>query len=281
MSTPLRTPSPTCRPQALVGLLGLLFLGTLPVQAQITVRGQLAHDLDVSPGQTVAGAVMVDNETRAVQQARVYLRDYHFQADGTNAYDEPGTTPRSNAPWVTFSPANLTVPPGSSVEISYSITVPEGVEPGSYWSMLMVEAVDPSSAESTTGDEAQQERQLGFRQVTRYGVQLAAHYRQAAVPEVAFENIQLLADEEGQTWFVADVINTGNLMLRPEVYMRVFAEDGAESGPFEGVQYRLYPGTSVRQRIDLSSLAPGTYQTLLIVDNGDDAVFGGQYELTL
>lgn len=281
MSTPLRTLSPICRLRAFVGLIGLLSLVGTPAGAQITVRGQLAHDLDVTPGQVVAGSVLVDNETQAVQQARVYLRDYDFQADGTNAYDEPGTTARSNAPWITFSPVNLTVPPGSSVEISYSISVPEGVDPGSYWSMLMVEAVDPTSAESTTGEEEPQERQLGFRQVTRYGVQLAAHYRSPAVPEVAFENIQLLADEEGSTWFVADVVNTGNLMLRPEVYMRVFAEDGTESGPFEGVQYRLYPGTSVRQRIDLSALPAGTYQTLLIVDNGDEAVFGGQYELTL
>ena len=70
-------------------------------------------------------------------------------------------------------------------------------------------------------------------------------------------------------------------MLRPNVYMRLFAEDGTEFGPFEGVQFRLYPGTSVRQRIDLSSLKAGTYQALLVVDNGDDAVFGGQYELTL
>ena len=38
---------------------------------------------------------------------------------------------------------------------------------------------------------------------------------------------------------------------------------------------------SVQQRIDLSSLEPGTYQALLIVDDGDNAVFGGQYELTL
>ena len=255
------------------------FLGG-PSHAQITVRGQLAHDMDVAPGQTVTGVVLVDNETNAVQQARVYLRDYLFHADGTNDYGEPGTTPRSNADWVAFSPENLTVPPGSSVEVSYSISVPDSVSPGSYWSMMMVEAVDPSSAESTTGD-AEEEGQVGFRQVTRYGVQLAVHFRAGAERNVTFEGIQLLADEEGHTWFQADVLNTGLLMMRPDVYMRVFAADGTEYGPFEGVQYRLYPGTGVRQRIDLSGLDPGTYQALLIVDNGDEAVFGGQYELTL
>ena len=264
-------------------ILGFLFsLGlTDSSLAQITVRGRLAHDLETTAGQTVSGQVIVDNETDRPQQARVYLRDYLFFADGTNAYDPPGTTDRSNAPWVQFSPENLTIPAGASATVSYSIAIPDSATAGSWWSMLMVESVDPNSAESTVGEESEREQELGFRQVTRYGVQLAAHVRQGGLRDVAFERIQLVADEDGHTWFHADVINTGTLMLHPEVYMRVFAADGSEYGPMEGVQYRLYPGTSVQQRIDLSDLQPGTYQALLIVDDGDEAVFGGQYELTL
>jgi len=266
---------------AVLMLLGMLVFGSTVASAQITVRGQLAHDLNAVPGQVVTGSISVDNETDQPQQARIYLRDYMFFADGTNAYDEPGTVERSNAPWVQFTPEALTVPPGSSAEVSYSIAVPDSADGGSFWSMLMVEAIEPGSATSTSGDDGEEERQVGFRQVTRYGVQLAVHLQEESVKEVAFDNIQLLADEEGQTWFLADVTNTGSLMLRPNVYMRIFAEDGSESGPFDGVQFRMYPGTSVRQRIDLSDLPAGTYQALLIVDNGDDAVFGGQYELTL
>ena len=252
---------------------------TSSAKAQITVRGMLAHDLDATPGVVVSGSVIVDNETDAPQQAKVYQTDYLFFADGTNAYDSPGSTQRSNALWVQFSPDNMTIPPNGSVTVSYSITVPDSASNGSYWSMLMVEAVDATSAESADSDES--DRQVGFRQVTRYGVQIATHLRQSAEQNVSFDGIQLAVDEQGNTTFQADVFNTGSLMLRPQVYMRVFGADGAEHGPFEGVQYRMYPGTSVRQRIDLSSLEAGTYQALLIVDNGEDAVFGGQYELTL
>lgn len=249
--------------------------------AQITVRGRLAHDLEAGPGQTVSGTVTIDNETDQAQQARIYLRDYLFFADGTNAYDPPGTVERSNAPWVQFSPENATIPAGASATVSYSIAIPDSATAGSWWSMLMVEGVDPNSAESTVGEQADDQQALGFRQVTRYGIQLAAHIRDGSSRDVAFDRIQLVADEEGNTWFHSDVINVGDLMMHPNVYMRVFAADGSEYGPFEGVQYRLYPGTSVQQRIDLTSLEPGTYQALLIVDDGDDAVFGGQYELTL
>ena len=259
----------------------LVILATTSSQAQITVRGRLAHDLEATPGQPVSGQVTIDNESDQPQQARIYLRDYLFFADGTNAYDPPGTTDRSNAPWIQFSPENLTIPSGASATVSYTISIPDSADAGTWWSMLMVEGVDPNSAESTVGEDVTQERELGFRQVTRYGIQLASHLRQGADRDVTFDRIQLVADEEGNTWFHSDVINTGSLMMHPNVYMRVFSGDGSEFGPFEGVQYRLYPGTSVQQRIDLSSLEPGTYQALLIVDDGDDAVFGGQYELTL
>ncbi len=260
-------------------ILSLLLVMTGSARAQITVRGMLAHDLDATPGQVVSGSIIVDNETGAPQQAKVYQTDYLFFADGTNAYDLPGTNPRSNALWVRFSPDNMTIPPNGSATVSYSITVPDSVSEGSFWSMVMVEAVDATSAESLEGDEG--DRQVGFRQVTRYGVQIATHLRQSAEQNVSFDGIQLDVDDEGNTTFSADVYNTGSLMLRPQVYMRVFDADGVEHGPFEGIQYRMYPGTSVRQRIDLSSLETGAYQALLIVDNGQDAVFGGQYELTL
>lgn len=247
--------------------------------SQITVRGKLAHDLDAAPGMIVSGSITVDNESDQMQEAKVYLRDYMFFADGTNAYDDPGTVLRSNAPWVRFSPETMRIPPRTSMAVNYEIAVPDSAGPGSYWSILMVEGVDASSAESTSGTES--DRQVGFRQVTRYGVQLAVHDRNNAEQNVSFDNIQLLVDEEGNTSFHVDVTNVGNLMLQPNVYLRVFDADGAEKGPFEGSVYRMYPETSVRQRIELTGLPSGTYQALLIVDNGEDAVFGGQYELTL
>ncbi|NQV71837.1 hypothetical protein HQ496_01845 [bacterium] len=264
-----------------LGLLSaiLLLLSVRDVSAQIIVRGKLAHDIDVFAGQQVTGTITVDNESDTLQEAKVYLTDYMFHADGTNDYDEAGTGARSNANWIRFSPETMTVPPKSTVVVNYEITIPADAKAGSYWSMMMVEGVDASSAESSTAPET--ERQVGFRQVTRYGVQVAVHIQQDAEKNVSFDEIQLLVDEDGNTFFQVDVTNTGALMLRPTVYMRIFAADGTEYGPFDGTQYRMYPDTSVRQRIELSSLPAGTYQALLVVDNGEDAVFGGQYELTL
>ena len=250
---------------------------TCPAVAQITVQGNLAHDLPAEPGEVITGTVDVRNDTGTEQRARAYLRDYMFYADGTNSYGEPGQRPRSNASWVQFAPETVTIPPQSTATISYEITVPGSLDslrgPGSYWSMLMIEAVPPES--DGTGDA-----DVGFRQVTRYGVQLATHVGQAPA-EVSFDGVSLTRDDEEMPVFQVDVVNTGSRMIRPDVYMRLFNAEGEEFGPFQGVRYRIYPGTSVRQRIPLRDLPPGDYQALFVVDAGDDAVFGGQYELTL
>lgn len=262
--------------------LALLLLGPLVAAAQITVRGQLAHDMETAPGALLTGSVTIDNETNELQEARIYQRDYLFFADGTNAYDDPGTTARSNAPWISFSPEQATLPPNGSVTVSFQINVPDSVDPGSWWSMLMVEAIDRESAESTLGDDAADDREVGFRQVTRYGVQLATHVNAAAAePGIELENVRLQALGDGRTIFQIDVLNVGQVMMRPDVYMRLFDAEGKEYGPFPGVQYRLYPNTSIRQRIELEGVPAGTYQAVFVVDAGSDAVFGGQFELTL
>jgi hypothetical protein len=265
-----------------VVLLLIAIVWPVDAAAQITVRGRLAHDLPAAPGQPVTGQIIVDNETSEVQQARVYQTDYLFFSDGTNEYGEPGVLERSNAQWITFSPETMTIPPNGNVTVSYRIDVPSTVEPGTYWSMLMVESIDPSSAESTLGDEPPDEREMGFRQVTRYGVQLATHVDESsAEANVEFSGVTLVAGEDGRTVFQADVVNTGERLIRPDVYLRLFDAQGTEFGPFNGTLYRMYPGTSVRQRLELVDVPSGAYQAILIVDAGDDSVFGGQFELTL
>jgi len=263
----------------------LVALACRASSAQITVRGRLAHDIDAVAGQSISGSIIVDNDTDEPQQAKVYQTDYRFFADGTNEYGTPGSIDRSNATWVQFSPSTMTIPPEGSVTIAYTVTIPdsldEGVPEGSYWSMMMIEGISARSAESTLADSSSTENTVGFNQVTRYGVQLAVHLRTGARADVSFDGVELVANGDGGTVFRADVTNTGSLMIRPNVYMRVFDSDGKEYGPFDGTRFRMYPGTSVRQNIRLDNLPAGEYQALLVVDAGDEAVFGGQFQLNL
>lgn len=258
-------------------VLGLLVCSFAP--GQVSVVGELSQDREASPGEEYRGTILVRNDTDEPQDAKVYQTDYLFFSDGTNRYDEPGSHPRSNARWITFSPAYVTLPPNATVSVSYSVAVPQGGSlRGTYWSMLMIEGIPKSSAESSRRDA---KAEMGIMQAIRYGIQIATHIAGTGSRTVEFENPRILARDKGGRVFQIDIKNTGDLGMRPEVYVELFNEQGVSLGKFSGVRYRIYPGTSVRQTIDMSQVPKGTYKALVVVDAGGDDVFGAQYTLQM
>jgi hypothetical protein len=263
-----------------LGLAMLLVCGV--AVSQVSVIGELSNDKEARPGEKYEGAVSVRNDTNEPQEVKVYQTDYLFFRDGTNAYGEPGTVARSNAKWVTFSPSFVTVPPQATVAVNYSVNIPQDTPEkklvGSYWSMLMVEGIAKGSAESAAQTDPKK-TQMGIRQTIRYGIQIATHIAQTGTKKINFVDTKLLPNDKGKRFLQVDIENTGDLWIRPEVYVELFSDKGESKGKFPGVRYRLYPGTSVRQMIDLTSVAPGTYKALVVVDAGGEDVYGAEYTL--
>ena len=248
----------------------------LPAQAQLKVTSDLSNDLAVEAGQVYTGTIQVRNTSKTVQTAVVMHKDYLFFADGSNRYDEPGTLARSNAPWITFSPARLAIPPGQTMPVQYEVRVPDDEALcGSYWSMLLVEA---QAAPRSKGEG------LGMRAKMRFGVQVATHLggdaEGACSTEIAMNAVQLARNAEGQPTLVVTLENTGAQFVRPRFWVELHS-DAAEPVRLEGKAYRLYPGTSVAQRLDVSEVPKGAYQAVLVVDGGEEAVFGTQVALEL
>ena len=253
----------------------------LRLGAQISVIGELSQDKDARPGETYNGTITIKNDTNDPQEAKVYQTDYLFYFNGTNNYADPGSTARSNAKWVSFSPSFVTLPPSGTMTVSFTVAVPKDLNRmplvGSYWSMLMVEGVPKGSAESSQPRE--NKATMGITQKIRYGIQIATHISNTGSRKVKFINAQLVTEGDGKKMLQVDIEDTGELGIRPEVYVELFDEQGVSKGKFAGVRFRMYPGTSVRQKIDLSSVPKGTYKTLVVVDAGGDDVFGAQYTL--
>ncbi|HTP79082.1 MAG TPA: hypothetical protein VMM57_01620 [Bacteroidota bacterium] len=262
----------------------LFFLFLVPnfLLGQVSVIGELSQDKMARPGETYTGSIIIRNDTNEPQEAKVYQTDYTFHYSGTNNYGDPGSMPRSNAKWVTFSPAYLTLPPASTMAIDYSVAVPKDLtgKPliGTYWSMLMVEGIQKGSAESSLRQK-DTKAQMGIMQTIRYGIQIATSIANTGTKKVNFIGAKLVAKEEGKRALQIDIENTGELVMRPDVTVDLFDEKGVARGKFEGVKYRIYPGTSVRQTIDVSSVTPGNYKARVVVDAGGDDIFGAEYVL--
>lgn len=246
---------------------------------QISVVGELSQDFTARPGQVYKGTIVVKNDTNEPQEAKVYQTDYQFYSDGRNRYGDPGSHSRSNAQWITFGPSYIQLPPQALVTVHYSVAVPLRQDSlvGTYWSMLMVEGIPQGSPESSRQPEKKAE--MGIMQTIRYGIQVATHVEGTGERLVELKDPQVVKREDGKRIFQIDIENIGTLGIRPEVSLEVFDDKGAQRGKFPGVRFRIYPGTSVRQSIDISSLPPGSYKTLLVVDAGGDDIFGAQYNL--
>jgi hypothetical protein len=259
--------------------MALLLLFAMPLGAQVSVVGELSQDHTARPGQTYTGTIVVKNDTNEPQEAKVYQTDYHFFADGRNSYGEPGSHVRSNAQWITFGPSYVQLPPQGLVTVRFSVAVPFRKDSliGTYWSMLMVEGIAQGSPESSRQPDKKAE--MGITQTIRYGIQIATHVEGTGERLVVLKDPRVVDREKGKRVFQVDIENTGTLGIRPEVYLEVFNEQGISKGKFPGAKFRMYPGTSVRQTIDLSTLPPGSYKTLLVVDTGSEDVFGAQYNL--
>jgi P pilus assembly chaperone PapD len=262
------------RTMKLLRTLLIAALLALPAQlaAQVSVLSSTLEERQAAPGERYTGTLRVRNTSGEPQQARVYQTDYRFLADGRTFYEQPGSTPRSNAAWVRVNPSQLTLAPGEEAAVAYTVAVPaDGAVRGSYWSVLMVETAQPPARASQRG--------VGITPSIRYAVQVATHVGQAE-RRIAFEGARLVG-EAGSRALDVNVVNTGEQADRLELRVDLFDAEGSPAGRLTSTRGLVYPGTSIHQRFEFPALPAGTYRALLVVDTGADEVFGAEYTLRL
>jgi hypothetical protein len=246
------------------------------VQSGVSVQGGLTRAHQVKPGQTCSGTINLRNNGDQAEAVTVYAQDYLFYRDGTSIYGDPGKHERSNANWLTFEPHDLQIPAGATASVSYTLAIPDG-QPlcGTYWSVLMVD-VPGNSTSQVTSERGM--ATLGIRQVLRYGIQVVTNIEDSGERKLDFVETKLVRGDDERTLRI-DVENVGERWLRPVLWAEIYDKEGAFVGRFDGGTLRIYPGTSVRFKVDLRSVPAGDYKAMVIADCGADDVFGAAYTL--
>jgi hypothetical protein len=259
--------------------LSMFLLGALPLSANVIIVGGLTHEHEARIGESYEGVIEIKNIENKPQEVKIYQTDYSFYADGRILYSDPGKVPRSNARWITFSPKRLTVPPKDTVSVHYTVKVPDQADlTGTYWSIFMVELIPENSPESST--RKSDKVGLGIRQLFRYGIQVVTQIGDTGTRKLEFLSSKLL--KEGAKQFLQlDIGNTGGRWLRSSLWVELYDEQGTYIGKYEGGSLRIYPATSVRFKVDLSSVPNNTYKALVVIDCGDDNVFGANFNLVM
>jgi len=243
--------------------------------AGILINSGLSQEYIVQPGGKVEGKITVRNTDASPLQVKIYQKDYLFFANGEAVYGEPGSTPRSNAGWISLSPTQLAVPPQEAAAVYYTIQVPEKLDlTGTYWSMVMVEPMAELGPDGNPGEKDQ----LRIQTIVRYGIQIVTDVGTGASRQIRFLDKKLI-HERGQKILQLDIENIGESWLLASVWAEVYGKDGKSAGRFECGRARVYPGCSIRQGADLTKVPPGEYRVLVVVDNEDGYAVGAQYDL--
>ena len=252
-----------------------LLLSGQPLLAKVTVS-TLSLEREATPGERYEGTFLVSNDGPEPARVAVYQTDYTFASDGSNRYADPGTESRSNAHWTTLNPAQLDVPPHASTAIKFEVSVPATRKlTGTYWSIIMVEEQTPPAELLVSRDP----QPPVVHQVLRYGVQCVTHIRDTGQPQIKFAASRLVAVDSAQHELQVDIENTGERWIVPAPYVELFDLSGKQVGRFNCAEKRIFPGTSVRFRLDLGATPAGKYKALVVLDNGDQQLYGARYDL--
>lgn len=246
--------------------------------AGIKLENELTHERSAHSGEVYSGSIVLRNTDSDTREARIYQTDYSYDASGANKYEAPGTQLRSNAKWIYLKKEMIKLPPNGVERVEYEVRVPgptNGQLSGTYWSMIMVEPIPKESAES---DSVSSGISTNIKQLFRYGIQIVTNVGKAPESNLSFTNPQVL-QQDNKRIFTVDVENTSQRSLRPGLSLELYSDSGNPIGKFKGAAQRLYPGTSVRFRIDLDSVPPGKYLGLVVADGTGDDLFGANVEL--
>lgn len=243
----------------------------------ISLPGGLTIENDVAIGGRTSGNIVILNNDAEPVTVNIYQTDYMFYADGRSDFGKPGSTPRSNASWITYSPNQITVPPKGSASVAYQISVPNDQSLyGTYWSVIMVEPIPKAALEPPSAEK--DKVAIGVQAVFRHAVQMITHIGDTGERALRFAS-KRLENRDGKVFLVLDVENTGERWLVPALYVDLADQSGRSLGRFEGGKLRIFPGCSVRYFVDLGALKPGGYNALVIADCGEEKLFGARYTL--
>jgi hypothetical protein len=244
----------------------------------VAVVGSLARHHNVQPGETFEGIILLKNTGAEAVEMQIVQNDYLFSADGANHYDKPGTQPRSNAAWLAVSPSRATLPPQGTASVYYKGKIPQdAVVAGTYWSMIMIEPV-ATPAPEVKG--AKDQIAMGLQTRTRFAVQIVSEIGTTGTEELKVQDKSLVVNE-GKTTLHLDVANTGERVQIPALWAELYNAQGISLGRFEGGRWRIYPGCSVRYKVDLTDVPAGKYTAMVVMDTGGEYVTGAQYSLEL
>ena len=223
------------------------------------------------PGETREGTITLKNSKKEVMRLKAYIQDWAYSSvggDGTKKFAPAGLLPLSCSPWMRIHPQQLTLSPGESQKIRYTLSVPSEAQ-GGYHSAIFFE--------SALAQNAQGETNFSGRIPSLIYVEVSGTVK----IECEVISLRLTRREHSKILELQlNVKNTGNIHLAVESSFNFLNPQGALAA--RGAFPKIYtlPNDSVTAATTWpGNLAEGTYDFILTIDLGENQVLVKEWKV--
>ncbi|MFW5976533.1 MAG: hypothetical protein ACOCQS_01165 [Bacillota bacterium] len=263
-----------------------IFFYSLEIGAEVKLASKMTHLYQAEPGKVYKGEIKLINTGKDMERVYIYKNDYTFDARGNSFYEKPGFLDRSNSDWIQLRENTVDISPQNYVNIYYEIKIPENADKkeisGTFWSVIIIEPADSSGIDSQSINTDNFMENLSLGQRFRYALQVITDLGEEKGEIEIIDPELIKSDKNGEYIFTFDLHNTGKIWLNPEIWIELYQPDGKKEGIYQGNKLRLFPGTSIHQKIPIDFSDKGIYPAILLIDNENSQdIFGYQYELEI
>jgi hypothetical protein len=117
---------------------------------QIVQLDQPKVRLSIPAGGSKSGRIEVKNTSSEAKEVKVTVEDWVYEKnyDGSKNFFPPGTITRSSSNWISFAPAEFTIPPFAKEYVNYVVKVPQDAKGGYYAGLFFESLMSPEVEKS-------------------------------------------------------------------------------------------------------------------------------------
>ena len=213
--------------------------------------------LNIPSGSSESGSITVSNPSTGDVNVKVYLEDWEYEEsqDGVKRFFPPGTHPLSCAKWISFYPADFSLPSYGSQELFYSVKAPKDVN-GGYFAVLFFEKAMGEMKDSE-GANILIKGRIGSLFYVETG---------AVNKKVELTNISIAKKRNGLE--ISTVLkNTGNVDVTAKGTFNIIDKQGMVFARGEFNDTYTFPGSQARISSTWADAVPvGDYDLIITLD---------------
>ena len=177
-----------------------------PSSSQNITLSPSSTDLVIAPGDTIRRNFKVINSGSDSFKADISVTPYHVEGENYDPKFTQLAGTVSPLSWVTVNSAKVTLKPGDSADIDYSVTVPKNASPGGYYLVLFAET---NPVKKTSGGVVPHNRVGNILYITVKGaVKNSGTLKPADLKHIAIQSVLPIGVKVGNTGGVHFVSTT-------------------------------------------------------------------------